>query len=326
MLGAVLTLAFAGPAAAKDDVGLKLLPAGAAGVVHVDLERMRGSVVFQELYKLLSANPAFQQGKAKLKADLGLDIDRDLHGATLVIDGKTGQPVVIINGKFDQKKIAAIAKKEGKAKRVKHKGVGYWLGKDKQGIAFVGGRLVVGRASQVKAVIDAHKGKRLKAKGKAMQLIKKTDQGKDVWAVIHMTKKFRKNMKGQDAERVRTVRAHLDLAKGLALRVVAVTEDAAVAKKIVAGVKKNLGQAKANPGFMAMGIAQLIGKVKAKAKAKGIHLSVNWDQQDIAKAKMFLTMASAMMQARGAPPAGGAPGAPGAPAGKGLIAAPPPAK
>ncbi len=286
------------PASAKDDGALQLLPAGIAAVVHLDVARMRKSGLYQTVHTFLSANPEFAKAKVKGIEEYGFDFDKDLAGLTIGVDGTSGHPVIVVSGNFDEKKLKAAAAKE-KAKSAKHAGVTYWYGQGKDALALVDGRLVIGKEKQVKAALDARKGKkRLKKGAPALKLAKQTETGKDIWAVFHITPKFQKNMNRENAGvQLASARGHIDLEKGLTLRATATAKDKKSAATMVSQLEASKKQANQNPGFAAMGLTQLLAKVTASAKGNDVEFKVDWDEADMNRLKALMAMAGAMMGA-----------------------------
>ena len=290
---AAITLAVTGLttfAHAGDSAALRLLPPGTSGIVQVDLAGIRTSSLYKELYGLLSANPEFQKGKKEAQEKMGFDIDRDLTDITVAIDGN-GDGMVLLAGTFDQKKIAATAKKEGAANEQKHKGVPYWRSKDGTAVAFLGKLVVIGKEAAVKLAIGASKGARLEKTAAVMKLAKGVNQKKHVWGAAALPKALReKGMKELSA-----MHGHVDLSKGIAVLAVAAFDNAKTAAKIVGDFQQQMKQAQSNPGFAAMGIAPLMNKIKAKAKGKSVEFKADWNQQDVAKLKALAAMFGGMM-------------------------------
>lgn len=295
---AVALCGFASQAHAGDSAAMKMLPPGTTGVLQIDLAAMRGTTLYKELWKVVSSNPEFLKGKAEAQEKMGFDLEKDLSGITVAVDG-SGEGFVVLAGKFNEKKITGMAKKEGKAKQLKHQGVAYWAGEDKVAVAFLAGRVVVGKEAAIKSAIGAHKGKRVGKAAEVMKLAKGVDQKKHVWGAAALPK----NLRDSNMKELSTMHGFVDLTKGLSFLAVAAFDTEKTAQKIVADVEKALTDAQANPGMAAFGVGPLLAKVKASNKGKAVSLAADWNEQDVARLKALAGMAGAMMGAAARPKA-----------------------
>ena len=128
LAGLILSLSV-GPALAA--LNTESLPAGAAGVVSMDITTFRASKVGQAIEKLASMKAKDLEASRKLSDKLGIDSKKDLQDIVVAIypgpDGKVAEKnasaVVLIRGKFLPATIDAFGAKNGiTAKTVgKHK-------------------------------------------------------------------------------------------------------------------------------------------------------------------------------------------------------------
>lgn len=128
LAGLILSFSF-GPAQAA--LNTESLPAGAAGIVSMDITTFRASKVGQAIEKLASMKAKDLEASRKLSDKLGIDSKKDLQDIVVAIypgpDGKVAEKnasaVVLIRGKFLPATIDAFGAKNGiTAKTVgKHK-------------------------------------------------------------------------------------------------------------------------------------------------------------------------------------------------------------
>jgi hypothetical protein len=128
LAGLILSLSV-GPAQAA--LNTESLPAGAAGVISMDITTFRASKVGQAIEKLASMKAKDLEASRKLSDKLGIDSKKDLQDLVVAIypgpDGKVAEKnasaVVLIRGKFLPATIDAFGAKNGiTAKNVgKHK-------------------------------------------------------------------------------------------------------------------------------------------------------------------------------------------------------------
>lgn len=124
----ILTLAFASARAA---LNTEDLPAGAVGVVGVDISAFRASKVGQALEKLASMKAKDLEASRKLNDQLGIDSKKDLREIVVAIypgaDGKVAEKdasgVVLVRGKFTPASVDAFGAKNGIPSKIigKHK-------------------------------------------------------------------------------------------------------------------------------------------------------------------------------------------------------------
>ena len=311
---ALALLGLSSPAPAANPAVLKVLPPGTVGLIQIDTKVIRGSMLYRELHKVLSNGPQYQNAKKEAEDKFGFDFEKDLDGFTAAING-SGNGIVVVTGKFDQTKIAAVAKKEGAATKKKHKGVEYWHGKDDSGVAFIGGQAIIGKVGDVLTAIDAHQGKRLKGSAPVMKLAGKVDQKKHVWVAAHVTDEMRRQMPG-----LGSVHGQLDLSKGVAMKFELAFADAKQAQTLVTKIQQSVEKAKTDPGMAMMGVGALMAKLQARAEGKAVLVSGDWSDAELAPVTkmmgMFLGMAAAQQQAGSTPPMKMAPPPPPPPAKK----------
>ena len=300
---AALALALSGlssQAVAGNPGVMKMIPPGTVGLIQIDMKGIRGSMLYRELHKILANGPQYQNAKKEAEDKFGFDFEKDLDGFTAAINSK-GNGIVVVSGKFDQAKIAAVAKKDGAATKKKHKGVEYWHGKDDSGVAFIGGQAIVGKISDVKAAIEAHKGKRLKSSAPVMKLAKKVDQKKHIWVAAEVTDDMRRQMPG-----LNSVHGQLDLSKGIAMRFEMAFADKKQAAALVAKIHEGVKKSSADPGMAMMGVAKLMARLQAKAEGKSVLVSGDWSDAELVPltkmAGMFIGMAAAQQKAPPQPP------------------------
>jgi hypothetical protein len=105
-----------------EPLDVKQVAGDAKWVAHVDLDALRAATVFQKArQKFMETHKEAEQHLDKIKDTLGLDVRKDLHGATFYgkeIGKHTG--VAIVQAKVDQKLLLAKAEKAPDHKVVKY--------------------------------------------------------------------------------------------------------------------------------------------------------------------------------------------------------------
>lgn len=105
----VLALPLAGTAAVFNPAQVA---ADATWVVHVDVDALRASTFFQKAYaKAIESDRRVREGLDRVRKDLGLDVEKDLHGVTVYGRRlRSNEGVLLFNAAIDAKDLAAKAK------------------------------------------------------------------------------------------------------------------------------------------------------------------------------------------------------------------------
>lgn len=279
--------------AAPDKAAMQMIPGDSAMVISFDLARLRKAPLYKSMEGMLSNQPDFKAGIAEVKSKTGVDLQKDIDSLTIAIPAdvaKSEAVVIIAKGRIDQGKLTAAAMKapEAKAKEGSHNGVKLVsVDGGKGSFAFVNGYLVAGATPGVQKAIDASKGKG-KLAGALSSAISKVDTGKDMWMAVSITDEMRKNMPPDPMTKALTgVRASLDLAKGLGLKLDMSTTDAAQAKKIADQIST---QIKASSQGAPPMFANMIKSITTKASGTDVNISVTMSQQEVDMLKNMLMM------------------------------------
>lgn len=288
---------------------LALLPSTGAFLVHIDMERMRGSAFYKEIVAPMLKTPNFVREMNEARTKLGFDPINDLNTFTMVVTppGGFGAPeaLMVMEGKVNKENMIAMAVKEAKAVKGEYNGVELWAtapGGEDVGLAFVGGKALIGHQKMVREAIDGSKGKPA-ANAQMLALTKTVNQTADLWFIGTVPESARAEMaKGNPAMGdVKTVRGSLDLSKGLAV-VISVGASAsgakAMADMIQAATKLD---PQTEPMMAQMGLLPVIKKLKVEAKGDDLNVGLDLDTADVNRLKMLVGMVSAMGGA-GAPP------------------------
>ena len=114
----ILSFPFGSAQAALNTDGL---PAGAVGVVGMDIATFRATKVGQAFEKFSQVKTKNLEGSRKIREQLGIDAEKDLHHIVIALypgaDGKVAEKdasgIVLIRGKFLPATIADFGKKNG---------------------------------------------------------------------------------------------------------------------------------------------------------------------------------------------------------------------
>ncbi len=105
---AFLFSAFA-PALRADPYDPKQIPEDAKFVLHVDLDGLQGSKIWDAIHQKLMANPDFQAGISQMETVTGVQFPQNMHDLTLygrVPGDEAG--VILVHAKGDQNKVMTV--------------------------------------------------------------------------------------------------------------------------------------------------------------------------------------------------------------------------
>jgi hypothetical protein len=312
---ALACVSFAAPALANDGkANLKLAPADAFGVIHINAARLRTSPLVKEFLAL----PDSQEALAEVKSKLGMNPETDLDGITIILpqDIPTGgKPFILLNGKYDVAKAKAAASAEGD---LTAKGN---LMVDKQGmaVAFENGRVVAGPEASVSSALAGKGGN-----GALDALAGAAGTDKDIWFAAQVPAALAPMLGAGDknAGDIKAATGSLDLSNGaLALRVTITTGKPESAKALAEMANAQIqGAGAAMAGQVGLGSAVKSLSVTAAGAAINISFNLTAAEVNVVKA---LALANAGGGGKAAPAAKPAPAAKVAPAPKAEKAATP---
>jgi len=305
---AALVLAtFAGPAISADGKSaLKLAPKDTVLFVSVNFDRLKKSPLYKDAMAMAAANPDTKTALAKLKTEMGVDIEKDVSTISVALPTdfqKSEKFLIVLEGNFDERKIIASAKKEGaKLKTAKHKGQKYYVIDGQGGVAFMGKTVLVGTLETLKAAIAARKGGG-GAKG-LVKLVHGVDTGKDAWFVFNVPAAMRKEMAAGDpnAKDLKTLRGSLDLAKGIGLSITMGLSNAAAAKNIGDQIKKQMATAGANPMMAGLGLGAALQRTQVEAKGGDLRVGLSLTPEEVTRIKALVSAGMAAQGGSMAPP------------------------
>lgn len=313
VLVSALVLAGLSTQATAGGADLKLVPADTAGVLHVDLARFRSSSLYKDVLAGFIQAPQIQSQMAVAKAQLGFDPINDIDSVTIIggakLVGGKEDALFIVAGKLDQGKLTKLASEAGGATQVEHAGVKYWATdpKEDMAIAFIDGKLALGRHALVKGAIEG------KGPGATLAaLLKEVNQGGDLFFAGAIPAEAGAALAAADPslKDLKSVRGSIDFAKGLSLNIAIAASAAsatAIAGKMQTALKPDPAAA---PMMQQMGIAPMIEKLKVEAKGDTVVIGLDLTPEEVNRLKMLAGMLGMAMQAqqmKGAPPAPPAP-------------------
>ena len=296
---------------------LKAVPKDFAGVLVVNLEQLNRAPLFQDIFKMMSANPEAQKSLAETREKLGMDPMAAIKTLVVAIPkGIQGEGLVLATSAAAASKIEAAAREAGMKGKETFLGATVLKSDNGEALGLAGDQIYAGRLNLVKDALSTVKGKggSLEKNAAVARLVGSAPQSKDIWFAAQVT-----GQKQGELQHVKSARGGIDLEKGVDVQVVVTMDSAAEATKMVTQAKTGLEQAKAQPQAKMMGLDAIAAKMDIKAKGADIELHLPLDEADVNKLKGTLGM---MMMMAGA--AGGMGGGMGAPAPAQPLQMPPP--
>jgi hypothetical protein len=226
-----------------------------------------------------------------LKAQASFDVTRDVKTITIGLDSdfqSSEKGVVLVEGKFDQKKLLKFAQASGaKATAGKHMGVSFYTIEEAE-IAVIKGYMVVAPKGGMKSIIEVHKGKapNVKANGEFMKMYKGADTSKDFWMVAVLPKNLRTQLGSQlGGNGFDSMTASVDVKKGLITKLRLATATAAAAQSIAGLMKAGIAQSAGDPSLKALGLAGALQNVTVAATANNVDVGITLSDAELTKIK-----------------------------------------
>jgi hypothetical protein len=275
---------------------LKALPKDAAGVLVVNVEQLAKSPLFQDLFKMATANPQAQAGLAEFGKMIGMDPLTAVKTLAVALPkGFAGQGLVLLQTSADPKKIEAAATQAGMSSKETFNGATLLKAGDGSTLGMLGGQIFLGSNEQVKGGVGAAKGKGASVEKNAdlMKLVNAAPQTQDAWFAARID-----NAPPGELAHAKALRGGVDLEKGVTVQLVVTMESDAEAKKLAEESKVQLDKAKNEPQAKMLGLDAIAGKVTFAAKAKDVEIKIPLDEADVGRLKSTIGMM--MMMANGA--------------------------
>ena len=286
---------FATTAMADDgSAALKYVPKDSMFVLSIDMEGLQGTEVFKQMMTMAMQEKEVKEGIEQLKEATGFDYTKDLHSIVIAApsDVNTSEDfVIIMKGKFDEKKFINFAKEEnGKLVEKEHAKM-TWYEIDKEGgLAFDGDIAVIGSTKYLKAALDTKSAKNVKDAKVLGGYIKKVNTKHNIWAALTIPADIRKEMAAADpnAEKIEGGYASLDFGSGLKLDLTMITDSKDTAKALADEANKGLKAAASDPSIAQMGLDAMIAKITVAASGEKVAINIDLNEQEFATLSMLM--------------------------------------
>lgn len=265
------------------DVGgaLAYVPSDSMAVVGADLDRVRTSPLFAQLYQSWLAESGMQSKVAEIRAQTGLDLRRDLHGVVAAFPRTFPQDddefVIVVEADVDEARVVAYAKQQGAEIERKSSPLGpyYALDGGDGAMAFRGKLVIIGGKKTFQRALAAKRGRSASTQGRLAARLGTVSQH-HLFAVADLPPEVRKEsssmLPGQGE--IRAVAATLDVSGGLQLHAKATTDAAQTARQIVGLLQAFIDEAKSDRTMKKQGLDGYLSLVSLHAAGADIEASV----------------------------------------------------
>lgn len=300
-----LSLAFSSASFAKDVESIDLFSGDYIAVAGVDVDNL----ATRSLYKKIAEDPSIKGSAVSVQnkfteLDASLDAEKDIDQMIIAFpsDIEKKEHVVILEFKKSlANAVAALeadsAKPESAYSRVEADKIIYYIHKrENEWMTVIDDkRIAIGSEREVKAIAASNKA------GKAAKPIKKNaalykqyqaaDKKNDVWGAYILTAKHLKSLKdvvldGEDgksfrADEIESGTFSLNLAKGLALRLVAKMKSEAAASNGSAILSSTLGTFLSDPQLKEIGLGFLASAIKISSAKSDLKGAIDLDNEQV---------------------------------------------
>lgn len=295
--GLILLMSLAGTAAHAGDGqrALGLLPRNTSLVATWNVARSRLSPVGDEIIDILADKNIISGTVQRLRKSMGLDWKRDVDTVILGMDASTAgsvQIVMLIEGKFDQGKLAAAVQKEPGFRGLVHRGVAYYqLGK--ADVAFLDGYWITTRRGAMTRIIDNSRSRSGAARSnkELMDQLPSVNIGTDLWAIAVVPKRMRQEIAGDTGSwTLNAVTVSVDLRKRVRARVRLALSD----RDGVITVGQWLStKGPTHETIQAMGLSEAVRQSSVSRRENDLDVAITIPEGDMAKLERYLRESAA---------------------------------
>lgn len=295
--GLVLLMSLAGTVAHAGDGqrALGLLPRSTSLVATWNVARSRLSPVGDEIIDILADKNIISGTVQRLRKSMGLDWKRDVDTVILGLDASAPDSVqimMLIEGKFDQEKLAAAAQKEPGFRGVIHRGVAYYqIGK--ADVAFLDGYWITTRRGAMTRMIDNSRSRSGSARSnkELMDQLPSVNIGTDLWAIAVVPKRMRQDIaKDSGSWTLQAVTVSVDLRKRVRARVrLALSDRDGV---IAVGQWLNT-KGPTHETIQAMGLSEAVRASSVSRRENDLDIAITIPEGDMAKLERYLRESAA---------------------------------
>lgn len=278
---------------------LRLLPENTAMVASFNIERTSRSATGKRFLDTVLDVRSLSGVPGDFLRRAGVDIERDIETMIVAMADdydKSEDLVLLFEGRFNQKKIVAVARKESSTFATrKYRGVTYYELDDDSAFGFIGRYAVVTPIRTMPKIIDVHARKApSSSKNRAlMGLVKGGDTKKDMWGVFEIPRELRSEIsKETGGHSVKGLMISIDLKNGMSMKARMNVLRSEGAAAIAALMRKTATDAARDPQIAAVGVADAMRRMTVKQKGARLDITftlTKTELSDFIKAVQELT-------------------------------------
>lgn len=251
-------------------------------VAHLDVEKVRAAPFFDEFKREALGNADIARDLDRAKREAGLDVWKDVDGVTAFVGPTIVKDqrdfVVVLVGKFDERKIVALyKKKENSSPKEKQLRDGkiYLIDRGRMALAFRGKHLVVGGAAAVEAALAKTD------PASVLPTVREKVEGDALWAAMVPNREVAGALGMVGASSLKSLALGLGFGDGAKFGLFGTFADASEATKLKQDIDNALAQGLADPEVKRLGLDLVLQKVLVKATGADLEILFRLSKAEI---------------------------------------------
>jgi hypothetical protein len=265
---------------------LEFAPADTMAIVHLDVDRVRKAPIFKEIEAEIRRDEHAKRDLEKVKAEVGVDLLKDLAGATLFLGPNAMKDdrdlVAVFEGKYNEAKLVAFLTKQSEKHAHEAPGVKdgpggklYLLEHGKVAVAFRGKRIVVGGVAMVARALAKNDPKAVLAN------VRKPVEGDMIWLAAAPTSDVQSRLSMIGADTLESLSLGIQASDGAKLQAHARFGDPAQAAALAKEANDALAKAQNDSMVKQLGVGELLQKVVVAANGANLDVTIEWTKMQV---------------------------------------------
>jgi hypothetical protein len=288
---------------------LQFIPSNKAIVVHVNLEQVRSTPMYDMIWGMIQTNADFQSVIGELETSVGFNPTTDLSSMMIAVDVESEQDfLMLVEGNFDASRISTFLVGRTEVSAVDYQGQTMYYSVDgtiniqnEQQVyfSFLNNHIIVaGTQTAVQGAIELHQGEgeNITSLNALRRMIQGVDKTGAFWFAGVLPAAMQGDMATSPMAGMNSVNGFGDLNSGLSVGYNIGTGTGEQATAIEAYLSDNLTQARVSPEVQQMGLSDVLNGITVTSSGNEVSVRVNVPEETF---NNLLSMFAALISAEG---------------------------
>lgn len=290
---------------------LQFVPDNNAIVVHVNLEQVRSTPMYEMIWGMAETRTDFQSVMGELETTVGFNPSTDLSSLLIAVDGENEQDVImLVEGNFEAARISTFLAGRAEVSAVDYQGQTMYYTEEGNinlntnttepaYFSFLNNQIVAaGTQASVQRAINLHRGEgdSITSLNALRRMIQGVDKGGSFWFAGVLPAAMQGDIATSPMAGMNSVNGFGSLISGLSVGYNIGTGTAEQATAIEAYLSDNLTQARVAPEVQQMGLGDLLNGITVTSSGNEVSVRVNIPEETF---NNLLSMFAALVSAEG---------------------------